>query len=161
MTTASTEGAGADEVRIVAVDDGDPAPVNALLGEGWRLLACGVVERRETDPVGRPTSGARCTCILGRSRGEAPAVHARQPPIGQDRRRAQPALQRPRRARAVGAGRGAGAARFRGEGADARRSASSLTGAILPGASPAGSRLGIIPCSWSGREAVWASRARR
>lgn len=70
MTTASTEGAGADEVRIVAVDDGDPAPVNALLGEGWRLLAGGVVERRETDPVGRPTSGARCTFILGRSRAE-------------------------------------------------------------------------------------------
>ena len=71
MTAPEPAGALAtDEVRIVAVDDGDPTPVNALLRDGWRLLACGVVERREMDAAGQVTSGARCTFILGRNRAE-------------------------------------------------------------------------------------------
>ena len=61
--------AGVDEVRIVGVDDGDSAPVNALLAEGWRLLACGVSEQREVRGAGA-TSFARCTFILGRARAE-------------------------------------------------------------------------------------------
>lgn len=64
------EGLDADEVRIVEVDDGDAAPVNALLRQGWRLLACGVVERRAVDNSAQPTSGGRCTFILGRRRAE-------------------------------------------------------------------------------------------
>ena len=71
MTAPEPAGALAtDEVRIVAVDDGDPTPVNALLRDGWRLLACGVVERRRVAPDGQPASDARCTFILGRSRAE-------------------------------------------------------------------------------------------
>lgn len=44
--------------------------VNALQREGWRLLACGVVERRTVDQESQPASGAHCAFILGRSRAE-------------------------------------------------------------------------------------------
>lgn len=60
----------ADEVRVVYVDDGDTSPVNALLDEGWRLLACGVAEQREVGAAGVTRSFARCAFILGRARGE-------------------------------------------------------------------------------------------
>lgn len=60
----------ADEVRVVHVDDGDATPVNTLLDEGWRLLACGVAEQREVRATGVATSFARCAFILGRARGE-------------------------------------------------------------------------------------------
>lgn len=61
---------GVDEVRIVAVDDGDPALVNVLLKEGWRLLACGVTENRRVGLGGDVTSIVRCTFILGRNGAE-------------------------------------------------------------------------------------------
>lgn len=59
-----------DEVRVLYVDDGDVTAVNALLHEGWRLLACGVAEQREVSPAGAASSFARCAFILGRSRSE-------------------------------------------------------------------------------------------
>jgi len=62
--------AEADEVRIVNVDDGDVTEVNALLDEGWRLLACGVAEHRDITYQGAVHSTARCAFILGRRRGE-------------------------------------------------------------------------------------------
>jgi len=74
----------ADEVRVVHVADADVAAINGALDAGWRLLACGVAERREVTAAGAVCSAPRCTFILGRSRGEQVLAEAVPSPVGEE-----------------------------------------------------------------------------